>query len=114
MIHNFEDFSWDYTPADDPYIDRQKSCFADYEDARPTEYKEVIFFDLLKEALVGVVQNSEGPPSACYDSSAALALLQKQHGLTAKDAMAALSQLISTDLGPSSPCFLDTSIIKDK
>jgi|TARA_R110002110_G_scaffold190000_1_gene398236 hypothetical protein len=111
MISNFEDFSWDYNPLKDPYVKRSKDpCLSPSDEA---SYAEVIFFNQLEEALVGVVEHAGNPPTACYSSSKSLAILQDIHGLTPDAARMALSQLIDADLGPSSPCFLDTSIVED-
>tara|TARA_R100000654_G_scaffold6209_2_gene16478 strand:- start:2641 stop:2970 length:330 start_codon:yes stop_codon:yes gene_type:complete len=108
MIHNFDNFSWDYDPKKDPYHKRSLTP----EDYRKTDFSEVIFFNQLEEALVGIVELATGPPIACYSSSIASTLLQEEHGLTEQDAKFALSQLIDADLGPSAPCFLDTSIVE--
>ena len=108
MINNFENFSWDYNPQKDPYHKRSVTS----DDYRETGFAEVIFFHQLEEALVGIVELATGPPIACYSSSVARTLLQEEHGLTEADAKFALTQLISADLGPSAPCFLDTSIVE--
>ena len=44
MIHNFDNFSWDYNPEEDPYIKRSISFD---EDPREVRYAEVIFFNQL-------------------------------------------------------------------
>lgn len=115
MINNFENFSWDYDPHEDPYAKRSQSPLdidASTEDIGRTSYAEVIFFHQLQDALVGIVEQANGPPVACYSSSISIEILQQQHGLTKKDAQFALTQLIDSDLGPQAPCFLDTSIVE--
>jgi hypothetical protein len=108
MINNFDNFSWDYNPQKDPYHKRSVTS----DDYRETGFAEVIFFHQLEPALVGIVELATGPPIACYSSSIASTLLQEEHGLTEEDAKFALTQLIDADLGPSAPCFLDTSIVE--
>jgi len=116
MINNFDNFSWDYNAADDPYAKRSASSFptGGGGSVGPKEpcYTEIVFFHQLEEALLGVVEHTLGPPVACYSRSIALAILQQEHGLTPEDARFALTQLIDCDLGPAAPCFLDTSIVE--
>tara|TARA_R100000664_G_scaffold34244_2_gene55671 strand:+ start:1515 stop:1859 length:345 start_codon:yes stop_codon:yes gene_type:complete len=113
MINNFENFSWDYNPSEDPYAKRAKSCsHIGGTGESNVRYEEVIFFNQLEDALMGVVEYSDRPPVACYSSSISLSILQNKHGLSEEDAQSALSQLIDSDLGPSAPCFLDTSIVE--
>ena len=114
MISNFEDFSWDYNPQKDPYVKRSIDPYLTRGDPREPSYAEVIFFNQLEDALVGVVEHCDNPPTACYSSSKSLAILQDIHGLSPNAARLALSQLIDADLGPASPCFLDTSIVEDE
>lgn len=115
MINNFDNFSWDYNPKKDHYAKRSLTPL-DIEiynaQSQETSYAEVIFFNQLEEALVGIVEQAAGPPIACYSSAVAIAVLQEEHGLSKQDAKFALSQLIDADLGPSAPCFLDTSIVE--
>lgn len=110
MINSFDSFSWDYNSNKDPYSGRSKTQPENlFDDA----YSEIIFFGQLEEALVGVVEQLDRPPIACYSSSISLTILQNEHGLTEEDAKYALKKLIDTDLGEYAPCFLDTSIIKE-
>jgi|TARA_R100000479_G_scaffold42555_1_gene19312 hypothetical protein len=114
MINNFENFSWDYDPKDDPYAKRMKTPLDidAVKGSEQTSYAEVIFFHQLEEALVGVVEHANGPPVACYSSAISIEILKQEHGLSKEDARFALAQLIDADLGPSAPCFLDTSIVE--
>ena len=114
MISNFEDFSWDYDPKADPYVQRSKSCvhpMGSNSHFKP-QYEEVIFYKQLEDALMGIVEHGDNPPVACYSSAVAIAILREHHGLSVADAKGALLQLMDADLGPSSPCFLDTSIVE--
>ena len=113
MINNFENFSWEYDPTEDPYAKRSKSDnLMGEDDECEVRYEDVMFFNQLEDALMGVVEHAKGPPVACYSSSISLSILQKKHGLSKSDAKIALSHLIESDLGPSSPCFIDTSIVE--
>lgn len=106
MKNNFEDFSWDYNPSKDPYAKRTQTPIQ----KGAGRFAEVIFFGRLEDALLGIVEHSEHPPVACYSSEAVLSIFQNKHGLSLADAETALEQLINSNLGPSSPCFLDTGI----
>lgn len=110
MINNFENFSWEYNPEEDPYVKRQLTP----KNTKPVRYEEIMFFNQLQDALVGVVEKPDGPPVACYDSLKSLAILQDEHGLDEEDARLALNQLMDTDLGPTAPCFLDTTILEEE
>jgi len=109
MIHNFDNFSWDYNPEEDPYIKRSISFDGD---PREVRYAEVIFFNQLEHALIGIVDKPNDPPVACYSSAKSLRILQDEHGLSAEDARLALEQLMDTDFGPQAPQFIDTSIVE--
>tara|TARA_R100001440_G_scaffold24346_6_gene39721 strand:+ start:4916 stop:5263 length:348 start_codon:yes stop_codon:yes gene_type:complete len=115
MINNFDNFSWDYNEHEDPYAKRSHNYFSivDGNVENSDCYAEIVFFNQLEEALLGIVEKAKGPPVACYSSSIAISILQKEHGLSKKDARFALSQIMESDLGPSSPCFLDTSIVEN-
>lgn len=104
----FKDFSWDYDPRQDPYAKRAKG----FDEELIKRHTEVIFFGQLKEALVGVVEHAERPPIACYSIDMVLNIFKEKHGLGDDEAQVALDQLINSDLGPSSPCFLDSSIVE--
>jgi len=112
MINNFENFSWEYNPEEDPYVKR--SNYIGHEDPREVRYEEVIFFNQLEHALIGVVDKPNEPPVACYSSAKSLRILQDEHGLCAEDARLALEQLMDTDFGPQAPQFIDTSIVEKK
>jgi hypothetical protein len=114
MINNFENFSGDYNPKKDPYVKRYNVYDIDVstKDFDDTSYAEVVFFNQFEEALLGVVEYANGPPAACYSQSGAINILMEQHGLSEEDAHFAITKIIATDLGPSSPCFLDTSIVE--
>lgn len=113
MINNFDNFSWDYDPNKDPYNKRMTIVGFDFETKGITDtaYDEVIFLNQLEDALLGVIEHSNGPPAACYSQSVSLQILKREHGLSDADAKFAIQELIKADLGPASPCFLDTSIV---
>jgi hypothetical protein len=112
MINSFDSFSWDYNPNKDPYSNRSKSTPENIFDKEDGDYSEIIFFGQLEEALLGVVEQLDKPPIACYSSAVALSILKTEHGLTEEDAKFALKKLMDVDLGEFAPCFLDTSIVK--
>ena len=107
MINDFDNFSWDYNSDKDPYVKRAVS--SDYYDER---YDAIMFFEQLSKALVGVIERSDGPAVACYDSLKSLKVLEDDHALDPDEARTALNQLIMADFGPATPCFLDTTILK--
>lgn len=109
MQNNFEDFTWDYNPSKDPYSKRTQTPIQ----KGAGKFAEVIFFGRLEDALLGIVEHSENPPVACYSSDAVISIFQNKHGLSLEDAEIALDQLINSNLGPSSPCFLDTGIVEN-
>tara|TARA_A100001388_G_C28760496_1_gene497502 strand:- start:652 stop:1002 length:351 start_codon:yes stop_codon:yes gene_type:complete len=116
MISDFDGSGFDYDPMDDPFAERQLTfnCYAVADDKEEEEYKpKLVLFSELKEALLGVVEHPSHPSVACYSSSMTLSILKSKHGLTEPQAKLALEQLMDTDLGPESPCFLDTSIIDE-
>tara|TARA_R110002051_G_scaffold22406_3_gene58010 strand:- start:400 stop:732 length:333 start_codon:yes stop_codon:yes gene_type:complete len=108
MDNCFKDFSWDYRPDRDPYAERTNSPVK----GGRAKYAEVIFFSKLESALLGIVEHDEHPPVACYSCDGVITIFQEKHGFTPEDAETALEQLIKSNLGPSSPCFLDTSILE--
>ena len=110
MINNFESFSGDYDPQKDPYKERSTSDALDiFEDQN---FDEVIFFQQFEEALLGILQKPDGTPSACYSQNGSINILINEHGLSEEDALYAIQRLLKYDLGPSGPCFLDTSIVE--
>lgn len=115
MINDFSDFSGDYDPKQDVYRSRVKTPI-DFVFSSKTEadesLSEVIFFSMFESALVGVIEHVNGDPAACYSQAVAIEILKEEQGLSEEEAKEAISQLIETDLGPSSPCFLNTSIIE--
>lgn len=114
MINDFHGFTGGYDEDKDPYVGRINGL-SDYEyTSEPItndSFAEVIFFSLFENALLGVVEHFNGAPSACYSQSATIEILKEEQGLSDEDAKLAINQIIKTDLGPSSPCFLDTSIV---
>ena len=108
MDNCFQNFSWDYSPDKDPYAGRANTPIK----KERAKYAEVIFFGKLEPALLGIVEHDEHPPVACYSCEGVVTLFKEKHGFSAEDAETALAQLIKSNLGPSSPCFLDTSIIE--
>ena len=115
MINDFNNFSGEYDPKKDLYRDRSKSKMDLEFSKEPITsgcFAEVIFFSMFESALLGVVEHANGDPAACYSQSVALEILKEEQGLSEEDARLSINQLIETDLGPSSPCFLDTSIIE--
>lgn len=115
MINDFNNYSGEYDPKKDPYHDRSKTK-KDFEFSNEPItrdcFAEVIFFSMFESALVGVIEHANGDPAACYSQSVVLEILKEEQGLSEEGARIAINQLIETDLGPSSPCFLDTSIIE--
>lgn len=113
MINSFDSFSWDYSPNKDPYSNRSKSTSENLFDEVDDDYSEIIFFGQLEDALLGVVEQMDKPPIACYSSAMSITILKTEHGLTEEDAKFALKKLMDVDLGEFAPCFLDTSIVKE-
>lgn len=115
MINDFDGQGLDYDPMDDPYAERQIgfNCYDIKIDPKDGGKPKFILFSELKEALLGVVEHPSHPAVACYSSSMTISILKTKHGLTEPQAQLALEQLMDTDLGPESPCFLDTSIIEE-
>jgi len=115
MINDFDGVGIDYDPMDDPFAERQLSfnCYGAVDGKEKGGEPKLVLFSELKEALLGVVEHPSRPAIACYSSSMTLSILKKKHGLTELQAELALEQLRDTDLGPESPCFLDTSIIDE-
>ena len=110
MINNFEDFSGDYEPHKDPYKARAISDKLDvFEDQN---FDEVIFFQHFEEALLGILNKPDGTPAACYSQTVSINILINEHGMSEEDALYAIQRLLKYDLGPSGPCFLDTSIVE--
>ncbi len=116
MINDFSGFTGDYDSHSDDYLDRSNNL-TDFnytsEPITDDSFAEVIFFSMFENALLGVVEHANGSPSACYSQSASIEILKQEQGLSEEAAKIALNQLITTDLGPSSPCFLDTSIVTE-
>lgn len=114
MISDFDGSGLNYDPMDDPYAERQMgfNCYDIKLNPRNRSSPKFILFSELKEALLGVVEHPSHPAVACYSSSMTISILKTKHGLTGTQAQMALEQLMDTDLGPESPCFLDTSILE--
>tara|TARA_R110002020_G_scaffold200177_6_gene402274 strand:+ start:401 stop:745 length:345 start_codon:yes stop_codon:yes gene_type:complete len=114
MINNFDSEGSNYDPLDDPYATRQVGVELDISgDENGETTTTLVLFAELKEALLGIVEHPQNPAIACYSSSMTLSILKSKHGLTDIQASLALAELMGTDLGPDTPCFLDTSIIDE-
>lgn len=114
MINDFNNFSGEYDSSKDPYHNRLNSSLEfvfSNEPISDESFAEVIFFSMLENALLGIIEHSNGGPSACYSQAVTLEILKEEQGLSEEDAKLAINKLIETDLGPTSPCFLDTSIV---
>tara|TARA_R100001079_G_scaffold75487_1_gene40443 strand:- start:4450 stop:4797 length:348 start_codon:yes stop_codon:yes gene_type:complete len=115
MISNFESGGSGYDPLDDPYANRQVGVNLNFEDDDGDDEctTKLVLFAEIKEALLGIVEHPVNPAIACYSSSMTITLLKKKHGLTEEQANLALQELMRCNLGPNTPCFLDTSIIDE-
>tara|TARA_B100000003_G_C10835930_1_gene332923 strand:+ start:394 stop:771 length:378 start_codon:yes stop_codon:yes gene_type:complete len=106
-----------YEPSDDPYFYRQAdpTCWtafsekSDKPDKKGKKKGGVMLFSELKDAYIGVVEHPRNPPVACYSIAGTKIILKEKHGLNDKEIKMALDQLKSCDLGPNTPCFLDST-----
>ena len=109
-----------YDPNNDPYIFRQENpVYMEFTETKKysagkstTGPKGVILYSELRDAFLGLVEHASKPPVACYSISGTLSILQTKHGLNSTEAELALDQLKSCNLGPETPCFLDSSSIE--
>jgi hypothetical protein len=104
-----------YNPSDDPYFYRQAdpTCYAGFsEEAEKTKKDSVggvMLFSELRDAYIGIVEHPRNPPVACYSIAGTKIILKEKHGLNKREVEMALDQLKSCDLGPNTPCFLDST-----
>ena len=115
----------DYDPAKDPYFYRQldPTTYWGFSEKGGSENngvgktqdgpKGVTLFAELRDAFIGVVEHARNPPVACYSCSGTITVLKTRHGLNTAEAKLALSQLKACDLGPTTPCFLDSSALQE-
>ena len=110
MINNFDDFG--SGRMDDLSFDRAShiNCPSDsVEETNP-----FILLAELEDALLGVIEGADTHPRACYSINMVKLILQEKHDLSEALAQEAMDTLVKTYLGPSTPCFLDTSILADE
>tara|TARA_R100000664_G_C2759158_1_gene148671 strand:- start:4072 stop:4437 length:366 start_codon:yes stop_codon:yes gene_type:complete len=102
-----------YEPSDDPFFYRQldPTCYTGFSEEASSSKKKsgVLMFSELKDAYIGMVEHPRNPPVACYSVSGTKTILKEKHGLNDKEIKMALDQLKSCDLGPNTPCFLDST-----
>ena len=106
-----------YEPAGDPFFYRQidPTCYEKFSDAPERgankKYSSggVLMFSELKDAYIGVVEHPHNPPVACFSVAGTRIVLKDKHGLNEKEVEMALTQLKACDLGPTTPCFLDSA-----
>ncbi len=110
MINNFDDFG--SGRMDDLSFDRL--AHIQPTDEPDEEGKPFILLAELRDALIGVIEGADTHPRACYSINMVKIILQEKHDLTEDLAQEALDTLVRTYLGPSTPCFLDTSILADE
>jgi len=109
-----------YEPMGDPFFYRQidPTCYTGFslepEKGEGKKYpgSGVLMFSELKDAFVGIVEHPRNPPVACYSIAGTKIILKEKHGLSKNEIKMALDQLKSCDLGPSTPCFLDSAPLK--
>jgi len=111
MINNFDDFG--SGRMDDLSFDRS-AHIRPPEEPDEDEGKPFILLAELHDALIGVIEGADTHPRACYSINMVKIILQEKHDLTEDLAQEALDTLVRTYLGPSTPCFLDTSILADE
>ena len=104
-----------YEPTGDPYFYRQTdpTCYMGFseeaEGGKKNSVGGVMLFSELKDAFIGIVEHPRNPPVACYSIAGTKIILKEKHGLNKRDVEMALDQLKSCDLGPNTPCFLDST-----
>lgn len=111
MINNFDDF--DSGRMDDLSFDRSAFMNAPSKPVKAPE-KPFILLAELQDALIGVIEGADTHPRACYSADMVKNILREKHDLSEELAQEAINTLIRTYLGPSTPCFLDTSILADE
>ena len=80
------------------------------EDVGTTEEPEsvLLLYSGLHDAFIGSVETYGRPPVACYSKSATLKVLQKDFGLSEKEAEERYEyEYLQSDFGEATPCFLD-------
>tara|TARA_R100000808_G_C2130223_1_gene139569 strand:+ start:68 stop:436 length:369 start_codon:yes stop_codon:yes gene_type:complete len=106
-----------YEPSNDPYFYRQAdpTCWTAFSEEPENKKKKsgVMLFSELKDAYVGVIEHPRNPTVACYSLAGTRIILKEKHGLNEKEIEMALDQLKSCDLGPNTPCFLDSTTLEE-
>ena len=112
-----------YEPSEDPYFYRQLDPttywgFSEEVKNKPPYIKGkgpkgAMLFAELQDAYLGVVEHVRNVPVACYSVVGTISILTTKHGLNAAEAKLALEQLKTCNLGPNTPCFLDSSPIQE-
>jgi hypothetical protein len=110
MINNFDDF--DSGRMGDLSFDRGPHMGGPPIYFEATEEPFILLTEL-REALIGVVEGADTPPRACYSLNMVKTILCTKHNLTEELANFAADNLKKTYLGPTSPYFLNTSIVSD-
>ena len=102
-----------YHPSDDPYFYRQTdpTCYQGFYEKVESKKTSMLMFSELKDAYIGVVEHPRHPTVACYSIAGTRIILKEKHGLTEDEVDLALDQLMSCDLGPATPCFLDSTVL---
>jgi|TARA_B100000530_G_scaffold137562_1_gene86109 hypothetical protein len=111
MINNFDDF--DSGRMDDLSFDRNAHMNEPAKKDRSDD-KPFILLSELRDALIGVIEGADTHPRACYSINMVKTILQEKHDLPEDVLQEAVNTLMRTYLGPSTPCFLDTSILSDE
>lgn len=110
MINNFDDY--DAGRMEDLSFDRQAYMGGPPAPIKPTSSPFILLSEL-QDAFIGVVEGADTRPRACYSVPMVKTILSNKHNLTEEVARDATEALIKTYLGPSTPCFLDTSALAD-
>ena len=111
MINNFDDF--DSGRMDDLSFDRNAHMNEPAKKDRSDD-KPFILLSELRDALIGVIEGADARPRTCYSINMVKTILQEKHDLPEDVLQEAVNTLMRTYLGPSTPCFLDTSILSDE
>jgi hypothetical protein len=106
-----------YEPAGDPFFYRQidPTCYKGFSEEPEKKANKkysgggILMFGELKDAYIGIVEHPHNPPVACYSIAGTRIVLKEKHGLDEKEIEMAIAQLQSCDLGPATPCFLDST-----
>ena len=111
MINNFDDF--DGGRMGDLSFDRSAFIGPPSKKIKSPDIPFILLPEL-HDALIGIIEGADTHPRACYSIDMVKTILREKHNLSEKLALEAMSELIRTYLGPSTPCFLDTSILADE